>query len=265
MIKLGVSPFARRRRAGPPLHAATADYISALTTPPDATRLGHTNALLAGIDADGDWPGIDWMVCFAAHDVVDGASQASHVNMKNPAKLLTAVNSPVFSALGVTGDGATNYLTTGEAANASGNSYARDSASLGVWCNQQSGAAGIVAHAGNLNSSARMRISPGTSTASHRVNDATSLSYNEGDRTGGRILTRTGPTTKILYKNGVEVASAATASEIVQGEHVTILRAGTSYCSDRLSFFFYGGGLSAAAVARIHARVQTFLTAIGAA
>lgn len=266
MIKLGVSPFARRRRAGPLLHAATAAYISALTTPLDATRRGHTNALIAGINADGDWPAIDWMVCFAAHDVVGGVSQAGRLNMRNPAKSLTAVNSPVFSALGVVGDGATSYLTGGETAGAGGNVYSRDSASLGVWCNLQSETAGIVAHAGNLNtSSPRMRVSPGTSTSGHRLNDATSLSYNEGVRTGGRILVRTGPTTKLLYKGGVEVASASTASEVVQGEHMCVLRSGTGYCNDRLSFWFTGGGLSAAAVARIHARVQTFLAAIGAA
>jgi hypothetical protein len=265
MIKLGVSPFARRRRAGPPLHAATAAYIAAMTTPPDVTRRGHINTLIAGLDADGDWPGIDWMVCLAAHDVVAGASQAGRINMRNPAKSLTAVNSPVFSALGVVGDGATSYLTTGEAVYVSGNSYVQDSASIGVWCNQQSGTAGIVAHAGNLNTSPRMRISPGTSTSSHRINDATSLSHNEGSRLGGRILSRTGSITKAYYKDGAEAAAAASASELLQIAHVSVLCAGTSYCNDRLSFFFTGGGLSAAAVARIHARVQAFLTAIGAA
>ncbi|PJN95104.1 hypothetical protein CNY89_10465 [Amaricoccus sp. HAR-UPW-R2A-40] len=266
MIKLGVSPFARRRRrAGPPLHAATAAYIAAMTMPPDATRRGHIDTLIAGLDADGDWPGIDWMVCLAAHDVVGGVSQAGRLNMKNPAKSLTAVNSPVFSALGVTGDGATSYLTAGETANAVGNSYSQNSACIGVWCNQQSGAAGIVAHAGNLNAAPRMRISPGTATSSHRINDATSLSYNGGSRLGGRILTRTGSTTKILYKDGVEVATDTAVSDFVQAADVCALRAGTSYCDDRLAFFFYGGGLSAAAVARIHARVQTFLAAIGAA
>jgi hypothetical protein len=266
MIKLGVSPFARqRRRAGPPLHAAAAAYIAAMTTPPDATRRGHINTLISGLDADGDWNALDWAVCLAAHDVVGGASQAGRLNMRRPTKLLTAVNSPTFSALGVTGDGATSYLTTGEAVYVSGNSYVQDSASIGVWCNLQSGTAGIVAHAGNLNTSPRMRVSPGASTSGHRINDATSLSYIGGDRTGGHILTRTGSTTKALYKNGSEVATASTASELLQIAHVSVLCAGTSYCDDRLAFFFYGGGLSAAAVARIHARVQTFLAAIGAA
>lgn len=266
MIKLGISPFARRRRAGPPLHAAAAAYIAAMTTPPDATRRGHINTLISGLDADGDWSPLDGAFCHATHDAVGGVSQAGRLNMRHPTKLLTAVNSPVFDALGVVGDGATSYLTAGEVANASGNSYSRDSASIGVWCNFQSETAGIVAHAGNLNtSSPRMRVSPGVSTSGHRINDATSLSYNGGGRTGGHILTRTGATTKILYKNGVEVASAGTASEIVQGEHVVVLRAGTGYCNDRLAFSFYGGGLSAAAVARIHARVSTFLAAIGAA
>ena len=249
-----------------PEHAATTAYVAAMTTAPDATRRGHINTLIAGLNSDGDWTGLDWIVCLAAHDVEGGASQAGRLNMRNPAKSLTAVNSPTFSALGVVGDGATSYLTASEAANASGNSYSQNSASMGVWCNQMSATAGNVSHAGNLNSSTRQRLSPGTATGSHRIQDATSLTYDEGgSRVGGRILTRTGATTKILYKNGVSVASdLVTASSVMQGEHMTVLRAGTGYCDDRLSFWFTGGGLSAAAVARVHARVSTFLTAIGA-
>lgn len=266
MIKLGVSPFARRRRrAGPPLHAAAAAYIAAMTTPPDATRRGHINTLIAGLDADGDWSVLDWAVCLAAHDVVGGVSQAGRINMKNPAKLLTAVNSPTFSALGVTGDGATSYLTAGEQANFSGANYAQTTASFGVWCNQQSATAGNVAHCGNLNAASRMRINPGTTTSGHRANDATSMSYNEGARTGGRIMVRAASTSKLYYKNGSLAASDATVADFVQGEHMSVLRSGSSYCDDRLSFWFTGGLLDAAAVARIHARVQTFLAAIGAA
>lgn len=246
-------------------HAATTAYVAAMTTAPDATRRGHINALIAGLDADGDWAGLDWIVCLAAHDVVGGGSQAGRLNMRNPAKSLTAVNSPVFSALGVVGDGATSYLTAGEEANASGNSYSQDSASIGAWCNQQSATAGIVAHCGNLNAASLMRISPGTTTSAHRINDAANMSYNDGQRRGGRILSRTGATIKTYYRNGNLRGQTASVSDSVQGEHMSVLRSGPDYCDDRLSFWFTGGGLTAEAAARIYARVNTFLTAIGAA
>lgn len=260
-IKVGIGIDKRRRRIRAPADL----YLASLAVTPDATWRGLYAALINGLIADGDWSALDWVVPLASHDYAGGVSHAGRLNMRNPAKLLTAVNAPVFSALGVTGDGTASHLTTGEAANASGYVYGQNTAHIGAWCNLQGAQAATVPHVGNANASSRMTLRPGTNTAAHRLNDATSLTYDEGgSRTGGRILVRPSSTSRIYYKDGIAVANDATASQIPQGEAVCILRNGGAYCADRLSFFICGRTLSAAAVARVHARVTTYLTAIGA-
>lgn len=235
-----------------------------MTTPPDATRRGHINTLIAGLDADGDWSALDWAVCLAAHDVVGGVSQAGRLNMKNPAKLLTAVNSPVFSALGVVGDGATSYLVAPERADFSGANFTQNSAMQGIWCNQQSATVGAVIHCGNQNGAAIYKIHPGPTTAAYRINDNASLSYLTASRVGGRIVVRDGASSRRVFLDGVEVATSSTASTAGQADVMTIARQGTNYGNDRMTFYLTGGGGSAGAATRIHARVATFLTAIGA-
>jgi hypothetical protein len=84
-------------------------YFAAMSVEPDATRKGLLNDLIVGLKADSVWTKITWLSVLAAHD-----AQAARVNIKTPAQVATAINSPTFTTdLGYAGDGATSYLDTG--------------------------------------------------------------------------------------------------------------------------------------------------------
>ena len=237
-------------------------YFAAMSVQPDDTRKGLLNTLIAGIKSDGDWTGLDWFCILAAHD-----SQAARLNARNPAKSCTATNSPTFTTdRGYTGDGSTSYLDLGEALNAAGNAYALNSGAAGVWANQQAATA-ITRHLGVTSGSNVMitaRANAGNETFQANDGTADTSQANPGTRTGHRALSRTGSGIKRAFFNGVRVADLTTASTSVPTANVCVLRSATVYTADRIAAFYTGSGLSDAALGRLHSRLSTFLTTIGA-
>lgn len=235
--------------------------FSAMTVQPDATRKARINDLVVGLKADGVWTKLDWLVLLAA-----STAQQALLNWRMPSKVLQSVNSPTFTVdRGFMGDGATSYLSLGEAFNASGNLYALNSASLGVWCNLQGAKTGARPLIGSTQST-RSYIGPAnTGAGGARINDSTTLNLGAAETLlGGRVFSRTGAGARAYYRDGVLSLSDTAAATAIATGPAFILHNGTDYADDRVPAAFSGAGLTAAEVQSIHSRINTFLTAIGA-
>jgi hypothetical protein len=239
-------------------------YIATLTTPPSATERGRLNALVTGLKQDGVWALLDRLNVLAAE-----TSQAGLRDLRNPSKTLAIGGTVTFTAdRGFQGDGTTGYLDVGEIFNASGNQFAQNSATVGVWCNL-AGTTGIKPHFGNLANAARTQINARDSAGNEnfRFNDSSDDTFmaTTGSRMGHRAATRTGATTKKGFFAGAVVASLTTASTGVNTTNGCLLRSATSFADDRLAAFYSGAGMSDAQLAAIHPRLNTYLSSKGAA
>lgn len=238
-------------------------YFAAMTVQPDTTRKGLLNTLVAGLKTDGVWAKLDRLALTAAHD-----AQAARLDARNPAKVLSAINSPTFTVdRGYAGDSSTSYLDFGEAFGASGNGYSLNSATIGAWVNLQGAGNGVKPPIGcTTTSTAHVQARNNTGNANFRVNDATTTASetNPTTRVGHRTATRTSLTVKEVYLGGALLVSATVNSTAMPTANGCGLRDGASYSNDRVAVLYSGAGLSAADIANLHARLSTFLTAIGA-
>jgi hypothetical protein len=240
---------------------ASSAFFAALSTPPTAERRALYNSLIVGLKADGLWTPLDWLLILAAED-----SQAARVNLKTPAKVATAVNSPTFTAdRGYAGDGATSYIDLGEVYNVAGNSFALDSATIGVW-NNTSVSVGQKGQIGNLSGATRSFIaSHSAGNEIYRINDSTDSTLRVGStHLGHRAASRESSALKRGYFNGALVSDLTTASTAINAASGTILTSTTVFSADRVAAAYSGSAMTAAQLAAMHTRLSTFLTAIGA-
>lgn len=240
-----------------------------MSVQPNATRKGLVDDLIAGLKADGIWSKLDWLCLLAAHD-----EQAARLNAANVAKSLTAVNSPTFTTdLGYSGDAATSYLSFGEVFSAAGNDFALDSACAGTWCNSQGAQANGTRHLSENNSTIRVEIHAHAVNGSNevfKVNDGTSdiaRVASVSGRLGHRTISRTAVDAKASYYNGVQTTLSTRPSLGLGTGQGELLRsgAGAQHSNDRLAACYTGSGLTDTEVGDLHTRLNTFLTAIGAA
>jgi hypothetical protein len=251
--------------AGASYDPAAEAAFAAMTVQPDATRKGLINDLIAGTIMDGVWTKLDWLNLLAAH-----AAQAARVNLRNPAKSLSAINAPTFTVdRGYSGDGSTSYLDLGEQFGFAGAQYGQNSATIGGWINLQgtgNGARPAIGQAGTSFAGVYARNNVGAAT--FKINDAvlTTLQTDPTSRLGHRTATRQAADSKVGYIAGAQVATAAVASraDYLTGGPASLLRDVAQYSPDRLAASYSGGGLAPAEVAALHARLSTYLTAIGA-
>lgn len=253
--------------AAPTYDADASLYFAALTTPPTDTYKNAVNTFILARKADGSWSLFDWLVCLAAE-----TQQASLVNMKNPAKSMSAVGAVgteiIFTASrGWKGDAVAGYLSFGEAYAAAGNQFAQNNATAGVYCNQQNGSSSST-HMSDLEASfIKLRIVPttGGSNETFRINDSSAtVSATSTTRTGHRGMVRRDSANKHAYRNGALIASVAVASATVSAQPGILLRGATQFSPDQLAFAYSGAALSDAQMANLHTDLVTMLTVFGA-
>ncbi|KAK0357005.1 hypothetical protein LTR94_002225 [Friedmanniomyces endolithicus] len=232
---------------------------------PSAGRRDLYAALINGLKSDGVWNRLDWLLISAAHD-----EQAGRINLKAPSKMAIASGGLTFTAdRGFSGDGTSASLDLGERQGAPSQYARQDSCSAGVWCNQQGAASGQFGHFAQAASTHRTSIlahSGGNDVI--RAADATADVLRAGTtRVGHRAFARSGPANKLGFFNGAQVSTAATPSTGLSSLNMVLLRWNTgSFSPDRIAAAWTGdGSITGAKAAAIHDRLNTFLTAIGAA
>jgi hypothetical protein len=219
--------------------------------------------LITSLKADGVWTTIDWL-CLLANETAESALR----NVKQPSKTATAVNSPTFTTdRGYTGNGTDAHISLGEAWDAVGNTYSRNSASFGIVVNQQNDVTlkNIFGTDTSTNATITVRGSVGTTTLKLNASVGGTFVTDPGSKLGHWSASRRDSANMYGYLNGALVASIAQASAAVGVGNVTVLRMATVYDSSRVSAFWFGSGMTDAQVLAVHTRLTTYLTAIGAA
>ena len=247
------------RRAYP---AEVSAYFAAMAVQPDQTRRDLIEALIAGLKADGIWAKLDALYLMAAHH-----EQAGRLNMVAPTEVMTPVASPTFTVdRGYNGDGAASYLNDGVSLSARAKFQLND-ASMFVWVN--SGATSNSGLVGSFGSAPDAGIVPARASSSvmrTRFNDGTSMDSGATVTTplGLSTISRQAAGTYSQYKGNALLATITMASVSVPNNAFNVGRSVGLYNPNRVAAAGLGGGLSAGEVAALHARLNTFLTAIGA-
>lgn len=238
-------------------------YFAAMSVQPDATRKGQLNTLIAALKAGGVWSKLDWLTIHAAHD-----EQAARVNMVAPGEVAAVGVAPTFTTdRGHTGNGTTQYLSTGWNPTVGTHQFVQDNAHLGVW-NGLDIAGGFDLGATNA------RLGASTTTLSWRANQASNAtSATTAGGIGHSMWCRTGASAADLYRNAVAVGSTAIASAAPANAELLLLAnnsstTGTitpaSFCTRRIQAAHWGSQLTAGEVTALYNALATYMTAVGA-
>ena len=162
---------------------------------------------------------------------------------------------------GYAGDGASAWLDLGEAITAGGQ-YGRDGATLGVWINAGSSTASYqIGVAEGLSGANSLYLRSSATAAGVRLNGGTASYAVAG--VGHLAATRVSATAFRSFLDGANIGETNAASVAPAGTGC-LLRAGGSYSAHRIAAAYLGGGLGDGEVAAIHARLNTYLSGIGA-
>ncbi|WP_264045533.1 hypothetical protein [Methylobacterium flocculans] len=251
--------------------ADAAAYLNAQTTPPSSTERSLVDALVRGLKTDGVWAKIDRLSLLAAE-----TAQAARLCLRNPAKSMAATNltaSSFAASRGYTGDiAATGFLDFGEPYLNGASMFQQDSASVFVWCNNAVSpvvgtGTGRVPQVGNTGS-ARVSINVLGAAGNNtwQVNVSTATAYTgSGNRSGFRCAVRPTSANQQVYTNGQLVSDISSASSTPSTTNGCSHRSAATYGDDRLAVIGYGAALTATDVANLNTRLNTYLTAKGAA
>lgn len=260
IIGLGIASAAMRR-SGTSIDSAATAYSAAMTTPLTQSRLARVSTLVAGLKAAGIWPKLDWLLLLA-----NETEQGSRVNLRNPAKVATVVNSPTFTAdRGWTGNGTSAHLDCGEAVNLSPNVYSLNSAHAGSICTAQTTTGGSPSLGGASDARLHLNMLGDGGTEVFSINDATtSSSRASSSKLGHRIAARGAAGTKRAYYNGTLSATVSVASAAQPAGNLCVLRRSTIYSPDRIGVFHSGSNLTDSEVSTLYTLLMAYLDAIGA-
>jgi uncharacterized membrane protein len=251
------------------LEYETLALLAAMTTQPDATRIGHINTLYAGLKADAVLSLLDIFYIVAAHD-----AQAARLNWKNPGTFtITAVNSPTFTTdRGYTG-ASTKYLNTGWTPSSNAVQYTLNSCHFMVYDRTAAAGANTVIFGAS--------VVTGTKYLSHTarwsdnlaypaLNDASTGSVANTTTNGIWIGDRGSSTALDLFRNGTQVGSTmsvtTTALPTIPVYILCYNNNGSpgGYITDEIGAFSLGAALGATKRTAFNNRIQTYMTAVGA-
>lgn len=252
-------------------YSPEAKQFLARISDPGRQQKDRLATMIDGIVADGDWNRLDVLHVYAQDSQGNGL-----INIRKPAHNGTIVGTVTFAAYqGVTGNASTgavntNYTATTQAVAMSQDSdhiaayvrNARTTAATKIICGVHETSGGNSLHiipklAGDLTDIQNM--GPDLTTA------------NAGNVSGHWINTRTSSTAVRLDRNGSNFGTYSSSSvEFDIPFTIYVLAMHTNVdgvfgaTDDQIAAFHCGGGLDAAASARITTRINTYLTAVGA-
>jgi len=257
-VSIGLWDF--RQRAG---YAAEATALfDAMSVQPNETRKGHIDTLIAALKAGGIWSKLDLLYLTAAHD-----AQAARLNWKAPGSFaLTPANNPTFlTDRHYAGDGISMHLATGFTPSTHAQQMAQNSASLGVWCRNNT--TGTFYDIGTAATSTLRLNSRASSLFNGRLNTGTTVTATLPSNTsaGYTACDRASSSQVVYYRNGTGVAPVASTSAALETSEVYLLRDESTYSNRQLAAAWLGGSLFAGEHAAFDAALNTYLTALGAA
>ena len=265
-----------RRRFPPISYDADAKALftrmDAAGAPTTAARKVLINDMIVGMKADGDWAELDFLQVYAAH-----AEAAALLNWVKNDHNGTAVNAPTFTAdSGYTFDGSTDYINTdyiplADAVNVGQNDYKAGFYSLGIV-----GTPADLDVPFGANDTSRTVLQLQAQPTQTRFlwypnNSAGAEIYNDGvgQFTGNKLYTmgRNGASSTLLYVDGTLVDTGSVSSGALPNYSLAVGGRNKDGTVDR--YYAFEGALSYAGSSTINvtnllARINTFLTAVGA-
>lgn len=238
----------------------TRQLLAAFTTVPSQTRKRTINNLIASLKRFGLWDKMGAMYVLAAHD-----QQAAKINWKAPTETALAETATVTFTVdrGFAGDGATGSLA-GPTAIPSIPGCSQDSTHVSVW-NLSTGQAASPQIGKPTTSDIFINSRNVADQAVTRVNNTTAFTGPNTNASGFYVTSRTASNLTDLYKNGVLIATNATASAAGASEVLSFFKVGGSFLNHQCSFGAAGSGLNAADAALLYPVVYQYMVAVGAA
>lgn len=200
--------------------ADAALYFAAHTTPLSGAWKAAVNTLVLSLKADSNWTPLDMLHIWQPDE------QGWRVNLKTPATVATAVNSPTFGSQGFTGDGATSYLELNINPFGGALNYQQNSCHFGVWVGTNiTGStrkdAGAVRTIINSRSGSTAPLGIQTSTlVTPALSPATSVGHTYWERTGAGAWE--------WFKDGVSQSTGTDASQALSNSEFVACAYNTS-------------------------------------
>jgi len=236
---------------------AVTAYFAAMTVQPDATRKALLAELIQGLEGDGVWSKLDWFVICAAHN-----EQAALINAKNPGQSLAKNGTISFATdRGFTGDGTSGYLSYGTTFTASG-VMTLSSATIGAWASNINSTRADI---GTFNNNIYIVSSKYPLSISARLMGAVSIAAANGAQVTERHLTITRNGSAVtLLQAGSNIATATISPDAAPpNSNGGLLLGRAEYSDHTINVGYSCAYLTDIEVGKLHARLLTYLTAIG--
>lgn len=244
--------------------------FAAFTTPPDTTRKGNINTMVAALKTAGVWSKLDVMYAFAAAD-----SQASLINWKNPGTFnASAVNTPTFTTdRGYAGNGSTSYVNSTFTPSTAGGNFVLNSAHLGLWSRTNAQAAAVTMGARTTSTTEESLLRPrdtGNLTLG-RINKAGGgVNPANTDSSGHFVTRRSGGTAAAIHRNGSSLGSNTEGSTALPQFPIFIGALNTagsasSFSTYQIAAAHWGSSLSDTEITDTYNALLAYLQAVGAA
>ena len=249
--------------------ASTTAWINAVVAKGSTvttTRQILVNRLISGLKADGIWSKLDQLWLFAAENTESALTDIVNLATPNP------VNSPAFTIdRGYTFDGLLSYMDTLVNPSTLGGNFTQDSAHMAVYAHTIPHSPSFATDIGAFDGSEQCIIQAGGGGSTLRTIEMND--FSEGRfapmSPGIMIASRTGPATRALYNNGnLTVSDTAASTGLISCKIFVGARSNNNTAAFLTGFqcaaASLGGGLSSSDQAKLSARINAYMKAIGA-
>lgn len=236
-----------------------------MSTPPSGTTRRAISDFISNLKADGIWGKIDMLQVYST--AVSATQTDLLLNWKGNYANGTAVNSPVFGASGVTGNGTTSYVNTGFDPQAS-SLFLQNDNHLGLFVSAN-GIQLITVDIGNTDNSIGVRNTSNTIGVRSSTTTVGATVATVTDGTGYHLATRNNGANVALYKGGTLFETITLASTAQASANIYVgarNNAGVAVNQSPRTYFaaHAGASLTALEAANLNARLNTLATALGA-
>lgn len=236
-----------------------------MITPPLGDAVGAVNTLISSLKSAGIWDKLSTLKFFSTNI---SATQADLLlDWKSASYNGTAVNSPTFSSIGVTGNASSSYINSGFNPSLS-SKYTQNDHSHIVYVSASPGASAAV-EAGDTNSYIVTRNTGDVVTVRSASTSGANTTSTVATALGMTSEVRTASGNTNIYKDGSLLQTITLASNGLSNTNMYICArngAGTPVSFSARTVFMHAAGASLTAmdVANLSAAVEAFKTAIGA-
>lgn len=239
----------------------TQTLLAAMNPTPSGALATAIDTAIATMIVGGAWDTLDILYVLAAESAANAL-----LNWKNPGTFTaSAVNAPTFTQFrGYAGDGATSYVDSLWNFSTNGVRYTQNSAAVWLW-NLTEGQSGtsVLGTQNGANVSILPRNASNQTT--WRINNGTAGAVANSVAAGMFTACRAVSTTIRLYKNGVQLGTAAQTSAAPVSQTLTYNKVGGAFSTLQGAMFGASGNLTNTANAAAYSAMQGYMTFVGAA